>query len=69
MTQHPAIRIERRENATLVTLDDGKANALSSPVMNALRHTLVELAPGMTRAIALEGDRQLETGTADVQLR
>jgi enoyl-CoA hydratase len=67
MTQHPAIRIERRENVTLVTLDDGKANALSSPVMNALRHTLVELAPG-TGAIVLSGRAGFFSAGLDVKL-
>lgn len=35
-----AIRTEQRGDVTVVTMDDGKANALSSPFMNALRHTL-----------------------------
>lgn len=67
MSTHSAVRTERRGHVALVTLDDEKANALSSPVMNALRYTLRDLAT-TSGAIVLAGRSGFFSGGLDIKL-
>ncbi len=67
MSTHAAIHTERRGHVTVVTLDDGKANALTSPLMNALRFTLLDAA-SVSGAIVLAGRAGFFSGGLDIKL-
>ena len=69
MQTHPAITVRHEGPVAVVTLDDGKANALTSPLMNALRETFVALAaPDGAGAIVLAGRASFFSGGLDIKL-
>ncbi len=67
MSTHGSVRTERRGHVAVVTLDDEKANALSSPLMNALRFTLKDLST-TAGAIVLAGRSGFFSGGLDIKL-
>lgn len=67
MSTHAAIKLEQREQVTVVSVDDGKANALNSALMRALRDTLREVAK-TAGAVVLTGRAGFFSGGLDVKL-
>jgi enoyl-CoA hydratase len=61
------IRVDARGPVTVVTMDDGKANALSPTFMRALRDTVREAA-GSSGAIVLAGRAGFFSGGLDIKL-
>lgn len=69
MQTHPAITVRNEGPVAVVTVDDGKANALTSALMNALRETVVALAaPDGAGAIVLAGRANFFSGGLDIKL-
>ncbi len=67
MSTHPAIHTEPRGPVTLVTMDDGKANALSPAFMRALQKTLHDAAE-TSGAVVLAGRAGFFSGGLDLKL-
>jgi len=57
-----AVRYERRDNIALITMDDGKANAISHAVIDALRACLDRAEREAAAVVLIGRDRRLSGG-------
>ena len=66
---HPAVTIERRDAVLVVTVDDGKANALSAPLIRALSHAVstAEADPDLG-AVVIAGRPNVLSGGFDLNV-
>jgi enoyl-CoA hydratase len=67
MNTHPGVSTEIRDNVAIVTLDDGKANALSSPFMSAASDAL-SAAARTSGAVVVVGRQGFFSGGLDIKL-
>jgi enoyl-CoA hydratase len=64
---HPSIKLERRDDVAVLSLDDSKANALNRSFMQAFREALVEAASS-AGAVVLAGRAGFFSGGLDIKL-